>query len=524
MKLKSYISGAWQEGGGQAAKLINPATEEVLAESSTHGIDFAAALEHARGVGGPALRRLTFAERAVCLQAMYDALYGHREELIELSIRNGGNTRNDAKFDVDGASATLLAYAAYGGQLGEQTILLDGEPDQLGRTPRYAGRHILTPLRGAAVHINAYNFPAWGFAEKAAVAVLAGMPVISKPATSTALLAHRIMEILLDAGAVPEGALSFIAGSAGDLLDHLGPQDVLAFTGSGDTAARLRRIDAHTRASARINVEADSLNAALLGPDVAVGSETWQMMIREITTDVRQKAGQKCTAIRRVLVPPARIEECVGALEAQLASITVGDPAHADVRMGPLVNAAQRDDVRAGVAAIGAEAARVCGDPEPTGLTGVEDGRGFFVTPFLFRCEDAAAAEAIHAREVFGPAVTVMGYDAVEDAVALCARGGGALVSSVYSDDRAFARDMLVALAPYHGRLTLGGEKVAGISPGPGTVMPAMVHGGPGRAGGGEELGGLRGLSFYLQRTAVQGYRPLIEKFFPSTTEDQQQD
>ncbi len=515
MKLKSYLNGAWQEGRGETTALINPATEETLAQASTGGIDFEAAVDHARNAGGPALREMTFGERAACLRAMYDALYSHREELLELSISNGGNTRNDAKFDVDGATGTLLAYVAYGEQLGHQKLLVDGESVQLGRNPRYAGKHILTPLRGAAVLINAYNFPAWGFAEKAAVALLAGMPVISKPATSTALLAHRTMEILVESRALPEGALSFIGGSVGDLLSHLGPQDVLAFTGSSDTAKRLRSIDAHVQSSMRINVEADSLNAAILGPDVSPGSEAWQQMIREVTTDVRQKAGQKCTAIRRVLVPPDRVGDCVEALEEQLGSIIVGNPSNDSVRMGPLVNAAQLEDVRAGLEAIGSEATKVLGDAAPADLIGAQNGRGYFLTPFLFRCDDAAAATVVHEREVFGPAVTVMGYEGAESAAELCARGSGALVSSVYSDDRQFARDMLVRLAPFHGRLTLGGEKVASISPGPGAVMPAMVHGGPGRAGGGEELGGLRGLSFYMQRTAVQGYQPLLEKFFP---------
>ena len=515
MKLKSYVNGAWHEGQGEPTLLVNPTTEETLAEASTGGLDFEATLYHARVVGGPALRAMTFAERAACLKGMYEALYAHREELLELSILNGGNTRNDAKFDVDGATATLLAYVAYGEQLGDRRFLVDGESERLGRNPRYAGKHILTPLRGVAVHINAYNFPAWGFAEKAAVALLAGVPVVSKPATSTALLAHRIMEILVDSNVLPEGALSFIAGSVGNLLEHLGPQDMLAFTGSSDTARTLRGIDAHVRSSMRINVEADSLNAAILGPDVELGSETWQQMIRETTTDVRQKAGQKCTAIRRVLVPPGRMDDCIATLEEELGGITVGNPAEDTVRMGPLVNSAQRDDVRSGLEAIGAEATKVMGNDAPTNLVGTEDGRGYFVTPFLFRCNDANAASIVHEREVFGPAVTVMSYDSIDDAATLCARGSGALVSSVYSDDRQFAREMLLELAPFHGRLTLGGEKVAAISPGPGTVLPAMVHGGPGRAGGGEELGGLRGLYFYLQRTAVQGYQPLLEKFFP---------
>ena len=516
LKLKSFVSGEWRDGSGKTVTLLNPATEEPLAETSTGGMDFAAALQHARSIGGPALRALSFAERADTLHRIYEALYANREEFIELSIENGGNTRNDAKFDVDGATATLLAYIDVGKALGDRHLINDGEPAQIGRTPRYAGRHILTPLTGVAVHINAFNFPAWGMVEKAAVALLAGMPVVSKPATSTAMLAYRMTEIIVDSGALPDGSFSLIAGSVGDLLDHLGPQDVLAFTGSGQTAAVLRGLDAHTRRSARVNVEADSLNAAVMGPEVEVGSETWQMMLNEVTTDVRQKAGQKCTAIRRVFAPPAKIGAFIDALHERLEGIVVGNPAEASVRMGPLVSRNQLDDVRTSIEALRAQATKVTGSLEPGNLPGVERGQGFFLTPHLFRVDDPESAPLVHEREIFGPVVTVLPYENTDSLVRLCAQGGGSLVSSVYSDDRNFAREMLIRLAPYNGRLTHGSGKVAGISPGPGTVLPMLVHGGPGRAGGGEELGGARGLSFYMQRTAVQGHSALLDKFFPA--------
>lgn len=515
MKLKSYVSGEWREGGGRAVSLLNPATEEPLAETSTQDIDFSSALEHARAVGGPALRSMTFAERAERLQDVYEVLYANREELIDLSIRNGGNTRNDAKFDVDGATATLLAYVDVGKQLGDCHQINDGESVQIGRTPRYAGRHILSPLNGAAVHVNAFNFPAWGMIEKAAVALLAGMPVVSKPATSTALLAFRMTELITESSALPDGTFSFIAGSVGDLLEYLGPQDVLAFTGSGQTGAVLRLLDAHTQRSVRINVEADSLNAAIMGPDVETGSETWQMMLNEVANDVRQKAGQKCTAIRRVFVPPTMLELFCDALKERLDDIVVGNPAEANVRMGPLVSANQLDDVRTGIETLQTRATRITGNLEPTDLVGVESGKGYFLTPHLFRVDDVASAPLVHEREIFGPVVSVLPYDNAGALIELCAAGGGSLVSSVYSDDRKFSREMLIALAPFNGRLTHGSTKVAGISPGPGTVMPMLVHGGPGRAGGGEELGGVRGLSFYMQRTAVQGYSALLDKFFP---------
>lgn len=516
MKLKSFVNGQWHDASGNTATLLNPATEETLAEAGTGGIDFAAALQYARSVGGPALRALTFAERAEKLQALYDALFACREEFIELAISNGGNTRNDAKFDVDGATATLLAYVDTGKQLGDRHILNDGEPVQIGRTPRYAGRHILSSLHGVAVHVNAFNFPAWGMIEKAAVALLAGVPVVSKPATSTLLLASRITEVIVDSGALPDGAFSFVAGSVGDMLDHLGSQDTLAFTGSGDTAAILRQLDAHTRQSVRINVEADSLNAAIMGPDVELGSETWQMMLNEVVTDVRQKAGQKCTAIRRVFVPAAKLESFCEAVKERLEDIVVGNPAESNVRMGPLVTANQLKDVQAGIEALEMQATKVMGNVAPEGLAGVANGKGFFVTPHVFRIDDVAAATTVHEREVFGPVVSIMPYADSDGVIEMCIAGGGSLVSSVYSDDRNFSRELLVGLAPFNGRLTHGSSKVAGISPGPGTVMPMLVHGGPGRAGGGEELGGARGLAFYMQRTAVQGYSALLDKFFPA--------
>jgi 3,4-dehydroadipyl-CoA semialdehyde dehydrogenase len=514
LRLKSYLSGEWQEATGGWRSLLNPATEQLIAETSTEGLDFVAAIKHARTVGGPALRELNFQDRAGALKALSKLIYGKREELLELAMQNGGNTRGDAKFDVDGATATLSAYAHFGKSLGTAPFILDGDSEQIGRNPRYAGQHILSPLQGVAVHINAYNFPAWGFAEKAAVALLAGVPVISKPATSTALVTYRMMELIVDSGLLPKGALSFVAGSTGDLLEQLGPQDMLAFTGSGATGNHLRSLENVISNSTRVNVEADSLNAAVIGPDVCPGSDTWAMAVREVSRDVTQKTGQKCTAIRRVLVSPDRMDDFIEALKEQVIDIKIGDPMTAGVRMGPLVSKSQVEDVRDGIDALAKECTKVIGESHPTGLLGVEDGQGFFVTPHIFRCMDIDTAPVIHSREVFGPVVSVIAYKDASEAVDIIARGEGGLVSSVYTDDRKFARSMLLSIAPYHGRLTLGSAKVAEHSPGPGTVMPALVHGGPGRAGGGEELGGLRGLSFYMQRTAIQGYRPLLEKFF----------
>jgi oxepin-CoA hydrolase/3-oxo-5,6-dehydrosuberyl-CoA semialdehyde dehydrogenase len=363
-----------------------------------------------------------------------------------------------------------------------------------------------------AVHVNAFNFPAWGLAEKAACALLAGMPVLSKPATSSALVAHRIMELLAEAKALPEGALQLLVGGVGDLLEHLGPQDVVAFTGSSETGVKIRSLAPVIRHSVRVNVEADSLNAAVLGPDVAAGDETYELFLKDVVRDMTQKAGQKCTAIRRVLVPAPVADRVRDDLVDRLSAIVVGNPAHEKVRMGPLATAAQRDDVREGIGALARDGRLVFGTAEVEAV-GAPPGKGFFVGPALVELEEGAEAPAVHGREVFGPAATIVPYSGrAEEAAAITARGQGGLVSSVYSEDAAFTTEVVLGLAPFHGRVFLGSAKIAEQSPGPGTVLPQLVHGGPGRAGGGEELGGLRGLAFYRQRVALEGSRPLIEK------------
>jgi 3,4-dehydroadipyl-CoA semialdehyde dehydrogenase len=495
-QLRSYVSGRWLAGSGAAQTLLNPTTEEPLAQASSEGLDLRAALEHARAVGGPALRAMSFAERGAALKAIADAIQGEREALLDLGIANGGNTRSDAKFDVDGAIATLLAYSEISGSLTGK-YLLDGEGIQLGRSARFHGQHIFVARHGVAVHINAFNFPAWGFAEKAAVALLAGMPVLSKPATSSALVAHRIMELIVEKKLLPEGALSFLVGSARELLPHLGPQDVLAFTGSGATAAQIRTSRAVVENSVRINIEADSLNAAVLGPDVEPRSDMYELFLKEVVRDMTQKAGQKCTAIRRVLVPHAVSSSVREDLVELLGTIRVGDPKFEDTRMGPLASREQLDDVREGVRRLGGRHA--FGGIAPVGA------KGFFISPVLVE----EPGEAVHEREVFGPVASLIRYSA--NPAEVVARGNGGLVSSVYSDDPEFLERMVDGIAPYHGRLYLGHPKVE-LSPGPGTVLPQLVHGGPGRAGGGEELGGPRGLAFYMQRAALEGSRPVIQK------------
>jgi oxepin-CoA hydrolase/3-oxo-5,6-dehydrosuberyl-CoA semialdehyde dehydrogenase len=511
-ELTSYLCGGWVAGKGRPATLVNPATEEALATASTDGVDFGAAVAFARDRGGPALRAMTFRQRGELLRAMSKAIHARRDELLALGIANGGNTRSDAKFDVDGAIGTLAAYADLAPELGDTQVLVDGDGTQLGRSARLYGQHVYVSRVGVAVHVNAFNFPAWGLGEKAACAFLAGMPVIAKPATSTALLAHRMVEILVEEKVLPEGALSFVCGSAGDLLDRLGGQDVLAFTGSGVTAGTLRGGKAFTHASAHVNVEADSLNAAVLGPDAEDGSDLVNLFVGDVVRDMTQKTGQKCTAIRRVYVPAGLVDAVLERLRERLVAVKVGDPSREDVGMGPVATAQQMRDVREGIARLAAGARTVCGGAGPVDALGGAAGKGYFVAPTLFHAAEPRADDAAHSHEVFGPVATVIPYDGSASAAAtMVAWGGGGLVSSVYSDDKDFARAMLLGIAPFHGRVTLGTSKTASQAIPPGLVMPQLLHGGPGRAGGGEELGGRRGLALYMQRVALQGDRALVE-------------
>ncbi len=506
--LTSYVAGTWHTGTGEPTPLHNATTEEQMAECNTDGIDWGAVLAHAHTVGSPALRAMTFASRGEMLKALSGVIFEHREELLDLSVSNTGTTRKDGKFDIDGATGTLAAYAYFGKSVGERNFLTDGEGVQLGRTARFWGRHILAPLRGAAVHINAFNFPAWNMMEKAACALLAGVPVIEKPGTPTALVAWRIAQIAIESGILPEGAFQFVAGMPGDLLDRLGPQDSVAFTGSAWTAFKLRSNENILRNSVRFNVEADSLNAAVLAPDVDPDSETYRLFIKNVVLDMRQKTGQKCTAVRRILVPQDRVNGVRDELVAELEAIATGDPSSADTTMGPLASAAQLRDVRAGIEKLAGAGSIVTGGAGP-----IAD-RGYFVAPTLVMANDAGA-DVFHEEEVFGPVATVLPYSGdAADAARIVALGQGGLVSSVYANDPSWQEQAVLEMAPWHGRLWVGSDKMAEQSLPPGMVLPAMIHGGPGRAGGGEELGGLRGCGFYMQRCALQGFKGTLEKSF----------
>ncbi len=504
-RLSSFLGGQWLAGSGAAVALTNPTTEAAIAEVCSTGYDLAAALDYGRRTGRAALRELSFAQRGELIATMAKAIHGAREELIALAVENGGNTRGDAKFDIDGAAATLSHYAELGAKLGNSTLLADGDAISVGRTARMAGQHVWVTRPGVAIHINAFNFPAWGLAEKAACALLAGMPVLSKPATATALVTHRLMEIL--APLLPAGVLQLLCGSAATLLDFARPGDVIAFTGSSGTAKALRAHPNVIEHALRLNIEADSLNAAVLAPDVDLSSETGQLFLGDVTRDMTQKTGQKCTAIRRVMVPSERLDDVAAALCERLDAIVVGDPSRDDVRMGPVATANQFRDVRAGITRLAAATDSVRGGTgELAAPRGVDNGKGYFINPVLRSTRDAHNCAALHDHEVFGPVSTLAAYDGTAtDAAALVARGEGGLVASAYSDDREWTTRFVVDAAAWNGRLFLGSAKMAAQSPGPGTVLPSLIHGGPGRAGGGEELGGSRGLAFYMQRCALEG-------------------
>jgi oxepin-CoA hydrolase/3-oxo-5,6-dehydrosuberyl-CoA semialdehyde dehydrogenase len=485
--------------------LVNPTTEEPIAQCGSGGIDFAAVVRHARDTGGPALRKLTFAERGKLLKGLSAAIHEHREELIELAIANGGNTRGDAKFDIDGATGTLAAYAHFAKALPETPFLVDGEGVQLGRTARFWGQHVLVPRHGVAVHVNAFNFPAWGMMEKLAAAILAGVPVIEKPGTPTALVAWRVARITVDSGLLPEGSFQLVVGSLGDTLEHLGAQDHLAFTGSAKTGILLKGNANLVANNVRVNVEADSLNAAVLAPDVDTSDEAYNLFLSNVALDMTQKTGQKCTAVRRILVPQQKVDDVRRDLVAELARTKVGDPTVKEHRMGPLSSRGQLDDVRRGIEALAAHAEIACGGVDPL------HDKGYFVAPTLLVASDASA-DVFHADEVFGPVATVLPYsgDACE-AAALVNRGRGGLVTSIYTNDTDWARTFVAGAGPWHGRIWIGSDKSAEQAMPPGMVLPAMIHGGPGRAGGGEELGAERGLAFYMQRVALQGFKGMIE-------------
>ena len=507
--LASYLQDRWQCGEGRPSLLYDATTGEACAQVLTSGFDLAAALTHARRVGGPALRKLTFAQRGELLGQLSAALHARRDDLIDTARVNMGTTRGDAKFDIDGATGTLAFYAALGKSMGDKTFMLDGDQIRISRSSRFLGQHVLTPRLGVAVHINAFNFPAWNLCEKLACAILGGMPVLAKPGTATAWTAVRIAEIWVEHKLLPPGVFSLLAGPAGDLLDHVGAQDCIVFTGSGSTARAIRSHKQVLAQNVPVNVEADSLNAAVLGPDVEESSDTFTMFISDVAKEMTQKAGQKCTAVRRIVVPEASQAAVRAALVEKLTDAVIGDPANARTTVGPLASPNQMRDVQAGIEQLAQHAERIHGGDT------IVPGQGFFVAPQLFYSAKGKDAAFVHEHEVFGPVATLLSCSGeAQDVIDIVAAGGGGLVCSVYSDDKDWAGTVLLGLAPWHGRILWGSARVSDQGTGQGAVLPSLVHGGPGKAGGGEELGGERGLRFYWQRTAIQGDTQLLRAVF----------
>ncbi|HRE19563.1 MAG TPA: 3,4-dehydroadipyl-CoA semialdehyde dehydrogenase [Rhabdaerophilum sp.] len=504
MKLESYVSGRWQAGKGEGLPLFNPVTGAVIARADASGLDVAAALAYARNRGRATLAAMSFAERGTLLKAIADVLTANREAYEVIARENSGNTRVDAAIDIDGGIGTLRYYAKLGQGLGAATLIVEAGQDPLARDPVFFARHFWRTRPGVAVQINAFNFPSWGLWEKVAVAMLAGVPSFIKPATASALLSWRMVKDVIASGKVPEGALSLLCGSGEGLLYPLGPMDSVAFTGSAATGETLRAHPNAIRAGFRLTIEADSVNATILGPDARPGTVVFDLAVREATKALSIKAGQLCTNIRRILVPRALSRDFAAALGAQVEGLTVGDPADEAVRVGPVMNAAQQKDAQEKKAALEGEARVVAQAKAPEA--------GAFVAPTLLLCDAPVEAQAIHDVEVFGPCASILPYENIGEAVSLGMRGGGSLALSLFTNDREFAGAALDGLGPWHGRVLVVDEEVGRNHTGHAIVMPQCVHGGPGRSGGGEELGGLRGLRFHMQRSAVQAGLGLLAR------------
>jgi oxepin-CoA hydrolase / 3-oxo-5,6-dehydrosuberyl-CoA semialdehyde dehydrogenase len=514
-QLLNYERDRWVAGDG-ATEIPSAIDGSPVAVTGSGGLDFGGMLRHAREVGGPALRRMTFHERARILKALGLAIMARKEELYELNYQTGA-TRKDGWIDIEGGAGTLFSFSSKGRrELPNAHVLLDGQLEGLSKKGTFVGQHIFTPLQGAAVHINAFNFPVWGMLEKLAPTLLAGVPAIVKPASATAYLAEAAFRILIESGVLPGGAVQLIVGGVGDLFDHLSCQDVVSFTGSAHTAMKLQTHPVIARESVRFIAERDSLNASVLGPDAAPGTPEFDLFVKEVATEMTVKAGQKCTAIRRAMAPADHLDAVQRALRERLSKTKVGDPRAEDTRMGALVSVSQRDDVRDRIRELEAAGARiVSGDP---GAQPPVPG-GAFLQPVLLRADDPWGTDAVHDCEPFGPVSTIMPYRDMDDAIALANRGRGSLVLSLFTHSPDAARDFVRGAASFHGRMLVIDRTNAAESTGHGSPLPVLVHGGPGRAGGSEEMGGVRGVKHYMQRTAVQSSPQMIaaisEQYIP---------
>ena len=505
MLLQSYAQGDWVKGNGTPRPLIHAVTGETIATSDSSGLDFKGMADYARRVGGPALRAMTFHERALRLKALAKHLMEHKAEFYALSTATGA-TKRDSWIDIDGGISTLFVYSSKGRrELPDETFFIDGGPEQISRHGTFTGQHICVPLEGVAIHINAYNFPCWGMLEKLAPTLLAGVPAIVKPATSTSFLTELMFKRMVESKLLPEGAIQLVCGGLGDMFDGLTCQDSIAFTGSASTAQKLIQHPRIISQAVRFTAETDSLNCSILGPDAKPGSEEFQLYVNEVVQEMSVKAGQKCTAIRRCIVPGRFSEAVADAITEKLTALVVGDPSDAEVTMGPLASLDQRTEVRERVAELRQEAELVYGNPDAVETKGADSEAGAFVSPVLLHANDGLNQEKPHSVEAFGPVSTLMSYDSLDEAIALAKRGEGSLAGSIVSYDDNAVRELVLGTAAYHGRLVLINRDCAKESTGHGSPLPHLIHGGPGRAGGGEEMGGIRGVMHYMQRSALQG-------------------
>ncbi len=501
LTLLNYARDGWFQASGGLAEVHSAVTGELVATTGSQGLDFRAMLDHARSVGGPALRAMTFHERAWMLKDLANAIMARKEELYELSYDTGA-TRTDGWIDIEGGAGTLFSFSSKGRrELPNQRILIDGAMEPLSKTGSFVGQHVWTSLQGVAVHINAFNFPVWGMLEKLGPTLLAGVPAIVKPASSTGYLAEHAVRIMIDAGVLPPGALQLIMGGTGDLLDHLTLQDVVSFTGSAATAMKLQSHPVIARESVRFIAERDSLNASILGPDAGPGTPEFDLFVKEVAREMTVKAGQKCTAIRRAMAPAEHIDAVQEALIDRLGKARIGDPRDEGVTMGALASRAQLQSVREAVAELAKAARIVSGDP----MRSPVEGNGAFIAPILLRSDDPWGSDSVHDVEAFGPVSTIMPYRDLADAIALANRGMGSLALSLFTFDPAVAEEFVLGAGAFHGRMVILDRTSAKESTGHGSPLPVLVHGGPGRAGGGEEMGGIRGVTHYMQRTALQG-------------------
>lgn len=509
-RLESYVYGSWISGTKQGQTLLDAATGEPVALIDSTGVNFADTLDYGRKVAGPKLRNMTFHERAQLLKELGLALMAQKEEFYAASLRTGA-TRSDGWVDIEGGIGTMLAYSSKGRrELPNARVLAEGDIEQLSRDGSFIGQHILTPMEGVAVHINAYNFPIWGMLEKIAPTLIAGVPCLVKPASQTAYLTELMVRRIIETGILPEGALQLICGSVGDLLDHVTEQDVVTFTGSASTGRMLKNHSAIVANSVRFTMEADSLNAAILGPDAKAGTEEFDLFVKEVAREMTSKAGQKCTAIRRVIAPRSQVDALIEALRDRLGKTSVGLPGDEATRMGVLASLDQRVEVRERIKELQKGAVIVAGDPDVINIASGDAEKGAFLNPVLLYADKPFEAEAIHDVEAFGPVSTVMAYDDLDEAIALARKGKGSLVSSVFTNDPSTAEKTVLGVAPWHGRVLIGNRETAKTSTGHGSPLAGLIHGGPGRAGGGEEMGGIRGVKHFMQRTAVQGSPTLL--------------